>query len=275
MKPNRPTGGGADRMGRVLVVESCTTTEDLLEDGALAATVGDGACAATDVAYLAPEPAAEAEGLAPAPAHAKCRLGYRFVKRAFDIAFSLCVIVAGLVPGLVLSLAIAMETKGSPIYTQERVGKNGKPFRIFKFRTMVADSDNVEKYLNPGQLEEWAREHKVADDPRITSLGKILRATSVDEFANFLNVLAGQMSVVGPRAIVEDEVIWFGSDEKLLLSVRPGVTGWWQVRDRNEATYESGDRQKLELHYVEHASLLFDARIFLMTFKAVLNRTGK
>lgn len=261
MRLNRSTGGGADRKGRVLVVETQTTTEDLLEGGTLAAEAGESAFAVSEEEHVAET--------------ARNGLVYRFVKRAFDIAFSLCVVVVGLVPGLILSVVIAAETKGSPLYTQERIGKNGKPFRIFKFRTMVADSDNVKKYLNPKQYEEWEREHKVTDDPRITSLGKILRATSVDEFANFLNVLVGQMSVIGPRAIVEDEISWFGSDKDTLLSVRPGVTGWWQVRDRNEATYDSGERQKLELYYVEHASISFDARIFFMTFKAVFNRTGR
>lgn len=163
----------------MLVVETQTTTEDLLEGGTLAAEAGESAFAVSEEEHVA-----ETAGNG---------LVYRFVKRAFDIAFSLCVVVVGLVPGLILSAVIAAETKGSPLYTQERIGKNGKPFRIFKFRTMVADSDNVKKYLNPKQYEEWEREHKVTDDPRITSLGKILRATSVDEFANFLNVLVGQI----------------------------------------------------------------------------------
>ena len=163
----------------MLVVETQTTTEDLLKGGTLAAEAGESAFAVSEEEHVA-----ETAGNG---------LVYRFVKRAFDIAFSLCVVVVGLAPGLILSAVIAAETKGSPLYTQERIGKNGKPFRIFKFRTMVADSDNVKKYLNPKQYEEWEREHKVTDDPRITSLGKILRATSVDEFANFLNVLVGQI----------------------------------------------------------------------------------
>ena len=96
-------------------------------------------------------------------------LGYRFLKRFFDVAFSLCAIIVGFIPGLLLSVAIAIDTKGSPIYSQVRVGKWGKPFRIYKFRTMVADSDNVEKYFTPEQLEVWKRERKVDGDPRIDS----------------------------------------------------------------------------------------------------------
>ncbi|MDY3982046.1 MAG: sugar transferase [Paraeggerthella sp.] len=126
---------------------------------------------------------------------AKCKeldsrsFGYRFVKRLLDVAFSLCVVVVGFVPCLVLCGAIALDTKGSPIYTQERIGRCGKPFRIFKFRTMVADSENVEKYLSPEQLEMWNRERKVDNDPRITPLGRVLRGTSVDELPQFINVI--------------------------------------------------------------------------------------
>ena len=109
-------------------------------------------------------------------------LHYRFIKRLFDIIFSTCVIVVGFVPGLILSLLIVLDTKGSPIYSQVRCGINGKPFRIYKFRSMVADSDDVEKYFSPEQLELWKRERKVDNDPRITPLGRMLRSLSIDEF---------------------------------------------------------------------------------------------
>ena len=106
-------------------------------------------------------------------------LGYRFIKRAFDAAFSTTVIAVGLAPCVLLAIAIAVDTKGSPIYSQERVGRLGRPFRIYKFRSMVADADDVEKYLNAEQLAEWRRERKVDDDPRITRLGRIIRSTSL------------------------------------------------------------------------------------------------
>lgn len=119
--------------------------------------------------------------------------GYRLVKRIFDIVFSLCVIVAGFIPGLILSIAIMVDTKGSPIYSQVRVGRGGKLFRIYKFRTMVADSDDVAKYLSGEKLDQWKRERKVENDPRITPLGRKLRHTSLDEMPNFLNVLIGDI----------------------------------------------------------------------------------
>ena len=257
MRPFRPPGGGADREGRYRMEES-QLTEDVLEDGVLAAA-GEGA-------YAAPEAPGE---------RADARLGYRFVKRAFDIAFSLCVVVIGLVPIALLCLIIRLESPGSPIYRQQRVGYRGRPLRIFKLRTMVADSDDVEKHLNPEQLAQWKSERKVDGDPRITRVGGLLRRTSLDELPQFLNVLAGQMSIVGPRPVVSDELAAYGSDADAFLSVRPGITGWWQVQARNDATYEDGSRQGLELYYVRNASLKLDAAVFFETFKTVFRKTGR
>ena len=158
------------------------------------ARVGDAEpMAASDVAFLAPELVSEAEDPVPVPAPAEGRLGYRFVKRVFDIAFSLCATIVGLVPIALLCVAIGLESPGSPIYLQKRVGYQGRPLRIFKLRTMVADSDDVEKHLDPKQLERWRRERKVDDDPRVTKVGRFLRRTSLDELPQFLNVLAGQI----------------------------------------------------------------------------------
>lgn len=125
--------------------------------------------------------------------------GYRFVKRVFDIGFSLCVIVIGFVPVALLCLIIRLESPGSPIYFQKRVGRYGTSLSILKLRTMVADSDDVEKYLSPEQLAQWKSERKVDCDPRVTRVGALLRKTSLDELPQFLNVLAGSMSAVGPR----------------------------------------------------------------------------
>ena len=199
-------------------------------------------------------------------------LGYRVTKRAFDIAFSAAVIAIGIIPCAVLSVAIAIDTKGSPIYSQERVGRLGRLFRIYKFRSMVADADDVEKYLDAAQLEEWWRERKVTDDPRITRLGRILRKTSLDEVPQFLNVLLGQLSIIGPRAITRDEVAHYGEDAALLLSVPQGITGAWQAGPRNEATFENGERQRIELGYAREASLVVDLRVFFSTFGAMFGK---
>ena len=201
---------------------------------------------------------------------------YRFIKRLFDIFFSLAVIIIGLIPGIILGVFVAVDTKAAPLYGQTRIGKNGKPFRILKFRTMVSDSDDVEKYFTPDQLEMWNREHKVDNDPRITKLGKLLRKLSLDEFPQFINVILGEISVIGPRAITEPELEHYGSQKDLLLSVPPGITGLWQIGDRNMATYENGTRQAIELDYVRRASLGVDCAIFLGTFSAMfIKRSGK
>ncbi len=200
---------------------------------------------------------------------------YRVIKRAFDILFSSAVIVVGAVPGIVIALAVVADTHGSPFYLQERIGQYGRPFKIVKLRTMVADSDDLEKHLNAEQLEQWQQEHKVDDDPRITRLGAWLRKHSVDEVPNFFNVFIGQMSVIGPRAITVDELKWFGDKAAVMLSVPSGITGLWQVQGRNDATFESGMRQKLELYYAEHARARLDAQIVVKTISSIIRGTGQ
>lgn len=208
----------------------------------------------------------------------KRSFGYRLVKRAFDIAFSAVVCVVGAIPGIILSIFIAAESKGSPIYMQERVGRLGKPVRIFKFRTMVADADDVEKYLSSDQLDEWHRERKVTNDPRITKLGRMLRNTSLDEIPQFANVFFGQLSIIGPRAISYEELDNFTPDQTFdLLSVPQGITGAWQCGPRNLATFENGLRQEIELAYACNASLKADLQVFFKTFSVMFgkNRTGR
>jgi lipopolysaccharide/colanic/teichoic acid biosynthesis glycosyltransferase len=204
-------------------------------------------------------------------------LAYRMAKRAFDVVFSLAAIMVGLVPCLALSACIALDTRAFPIYRQKRVGMGGREFTLYKFRTMVSDSDDVDKYLSPEQLAQWRSERKVDNDPRITPLGRILRSCSIDELPNFINVFLGDMSVIGPRAITVDELGKFGADAAALLTVPCGITGWWQVNARNNASFETGERQELELYYVGHASAALDTEIFLRTFGVMFgrNRTGR
>lgn len=204
-------------------------------------------------------------------------LSYRFAKRAFDVAFSAVVVVVGLVPCALLSAAVALDTKGSPIYSQERVGRLGRPFRIYKFRTMVADADDVEKYLDIEQLAQWKRERKVDNDPRITRLGSVLRKTSLDELPQFLNVLKGQMSVIGPRVISYDELSNYSrTDIPVLLSVPQGITGPWQAGPRNEANFENGQRQAIELAYARRPTVGEDLKVFFSTIETMfVERTGR
>ena len=198
-----------------------------------------------------------------------------FLKRVLDVLFSLVVIALMVIPGAILCIVIALQSKGSPFYTQRRVGLHGRHFNLYKFRSMVADASDVQKYFTPEQLAEWERERKVDDDPRITAVGRVLRKTSLDEFPQFVNVLKGEMSVVGPRPIVDEELAHYGDDLDEFLSCKPGVTGWWQVQARNDATYADGSRQQLELYYARHASATLDLNIVLRTFSAVFDGTGK
>ena len=205
-------------------------------------------------------------------------LGYYIIKRLFDIIFSLLVLVVLFIPSLILSLAIALESPGSPIFRQKRIGKNGREIRIFKFRSMVSDAHkSPEKYLGNTQMIQWTREQKVDDDPRITNIGRFIRRTSIDEVPQFINVLIGDMSVIGPRPVTYAETYEYGEYRDEILSVLPGITGWWQATDRNDATWDNGRRQELELYYVRNASLGLDAKIIIMTISAMFghDKTGR
>lgn len=201
---------------------------------------------------------------------------YRFVKRAFDVCFSAGVLAVLAIPGAALAIAISLESEGGPVFRQSRIGKDGREIQIFKFRSMHADAhDNPQKYLNDEQMAQWIREQKVDNDPRITKVGRFIRKTSLDEVPQFINVLIGDMSVIGPRPVTLAETYEFGENRDEVLSVRPGITGWWQVTDRNDATWENGRRQELELWYVRHMSTATDLRVFFKTFGAMLGGTGK
>lgn len=183
------------------------------------------------------------------------------------------------IPMACVCAAICVESPGFPVYTQERVGRGGRVIRVLKLRSMVADANDVRKYLSPEQLHQWEVERKVDDDPRITKVGQFIRKCSIDEVPQFLNVLKGDLSVIGPRPITRDELEQHFSDEEKaeLLSVTPGITGLWQATDRNAATFESGLRQKIELHYVRNRCFRMDWKCFTGTFGAMFGkrRTGR
>jgi len=207
-----------------------------------------------------------------AQVHGDSRLGYRFVKRAFDIVFSAIVIVILFIPAVVLAIIVAIDTGSTPLYLQERVGRGGRTFRLVKFRTMVKSADVVDQHLTPEQLTEWHSERKVTDDPRVTRFGRALRSSSLDELPQFLNVFVGQMSVVGPRPITEEELHWFGADLERFLSVPMGITGLWQVSTRNDAPFSDGSRQRIELRYVDERCLRLDASILAHTLGVMFGK---
>ena len=203
------------------------------------------------------------------------RLGYLFAKRVFDIAFSLVVILAALVPGAVLALLIRLETPGSPFYGQRRVGRvdpDGNPtyFTMWKFRSMVKDADKqLESLLEQNEVE--GPMFKMHDDPRITRIGRFIRKHSIDEFPQFLNVLLGDMSVVGPRPPLPREVEEYDSWAMQRLAVKPGLTGPWQVGGRSDVDFD--DMVRLDLGYITKRSIKTDLKLIAQTVLVVF--TGK
>ena len=241
------------------------------------ARVGDAEpMAASDVAFLAPELVSEAEGPVPVPAPAEGRLGYRFVKRAFDIAFSLCAIAVLLVPSIILCVAIRLESPGCPIYSQKRVGRIGRSgevrtFDMYKFRSMHKDAD--ERLAELADLNEADGPlFKIKDDPRVTRIGKFIRKHSIDELPQFLNCLMGQLSCVGPRPPLPSEVAQYDERAMRRLSVKPGLTGYWQVRGRSDTGFE--EMVDLDLKYIEERSFLVDLKVIAKTVAAMFDGKG-
>lgn len=182
-----------------------------------------------------------------------CEVRHLPVKRAFDILFSLCALTFGLPLFLSIAAAIKLTSPGKTVYSHERIGRGGKPFPCYKFRTMYADADaRLQELLanNPDMKKEWDASHKLKNDPRVTPIGLFLRKTSLDELPQFWNVLKGDLSVVGPRPVVQAEVTkHLGIKAAKILSVRPGLTGIWQVSGRSDTSYTT--RIHLDEKYVD------------------------
>ena len=196
----------------------------------------------------------------------------RTVKRAGDIAFSLAVLTLGSPLFLVLGVLVKLTSRGPVFYVQQRVGRDYRSFGCIKFRTMRRDADKVLSSLllnSPDLEEEFRNDFKLKNDPRITRLGKFLRRSSLDELPQFLNVLRGEMSVVGPRPIVRKEIPRYGARMEEVLAVRPGLTGLWQVSGRNNLSYD--ERVDLDVRYARHRSFLMDLKIILKTVAVVLD----
>lgn len=199
-----------------------------------------------------------------------------FIKRIIDILGGL-IGIALLVPLMVLVKVINVLNKdyGPLFYSHERIGKNGKHFKMYKFRSMCMDSQEVLKKLlaeNEEARKEWEEHRKLNNDPRITKIGKILRKTSLDEFPQFVNVLKGDMSLVGPRAVIDGEIEKFGVYKDAVLSVKPGITGYWAANGRSETSYD--ERVNMEFYYVSNNSIFMDIRILFKTVISVIKKEG-
>jgi Undecaprenyl-phosphate galactose phosphotransferase WbaP len=196
----------------------------------------------------------------------------RIAKRFFDISFSLTVLTLGSPIYLLLAACIYLSSPGPVFFSHQRVGRNHRTFGCMKFRTMVPNADQKLQELlarSPEMRQEFAETFKLRNDPRVTWIGKFLRVTSLDELPQFINVLRGDMSVVGPRPLVQDELERYGQDIDYVLSVKPGVTGLWQVSGRNDISYDA--RVKLDVSYVTRRSLWMDVSLILKTVGVVVS----
>lgn len=203
----------------------------------------------------------------------KCRFQWR-VKRVFDIAAALSLLLV--LSPLLAVLALLVKHDGGPcMFGHTRVGMHGRTFRCLKFRSMICNADSVLKNLlasDPAARAEWEKDQKLRNDVRVTRFGRFMRRTSLDELPQLWNVLRGDMSLVGPRPVVEKELRRYGDAAVYYLRVLPGITGLWQVSGRNETDYDQ--RVSLDISYVKNWSFAGDLRILFRTFGVVFGGRG-
>lgn len=200
---------------------------------------------------------------------------HMMIKRLIDFVLTVLAIPLLVPLFLIISVAIMIDSPGNIFYTQARIGKNGKEFKIWKFRSMYSNADELmDMYLkgNPEFRKEWAESFKLKNDPRATFIGKILRTTSLDELPQIWNVLKGEMTLIGPRPIVKEEIPLYGDEFEILKRIVPGVTGLWQISGRNNLPYQ--ERVNLDLYYLQNWSIWLDIHILMHTVLAVFIQQG-
>ena len=195
---------------------------------------------------------------------------YKKIKLIFDFVFALFALIIGLPIIIIISILIKFSSRGPIFFLQERIGKNNKPFKCIKFRTMHPEAEDILENLmtnNEKLRKEFEETQKLKNDPRITNIGKFLRKTSMDEIPQFLNVIKMEMSLVGPRPVVREELKRYGKSISQVLSIKPGITGLWQVSGRNNLSYKR--RVLLDCLYVNNINFLIDLRIIIRTFGVI------
>ena len=196
---------------------------------------------------------------------------YEKIKRFFDICLSAAALVVLSPVLLVIAILIYLEDKGPVIYSQTRLGKDGRSFKLYKFRSMCVDAD--EKLKDLQKLNERdGPVFKIRDDPRVTKVGKFIRKTCIDELPQLVNIIKGDMSIVGPRPPLPNEVEQYNSYQKQRLLVVPGLTCYWQIQKGEETTFD--EWVELDLKYIKERSILLDFRLILLTFKVILSGKG-
>ena len=198
--------------------------------------------------------------------------GYLFLKRIIDFMASLIGIILLSPVFLIISIMIKFDSKGPIVFGHIRKGLHGKDIRVYKFRTMYENSKEIFDNFTEEQKNEFYINFKLDNDPRITKLGHFLRKTSLDELPQLFNILKGDMSIVGPRPIVEGEIERYGKYSKKLFSVMPGLTGYWQANGRSDTTYE--ERVAMDMYYIDNRSTVLDIKIIFKTFISVIKKEG-
>lgn len=197
---------------------------------------------------------------------------YRYIKRFMDVILATIALVVLSPIFLIIAIAIKIESKGPVFFKHTRIGKNGKIIKLYKFRSMVINAEELIKSFTPEQMKEYKENYKLTNDPRITKIGKFLRKTSLDKLPQLLNIIKGDLSIIGPRPVVTDELEKYGANTEKFLSVTPGLTGYWAANGRSCTTYEQ--RMQMELYYIDNLSLKMDVKVFFKTIEAVIKREG-
>lgn len=197
---------------------------------------------------------------------------YRILKRFLDIVLSVIGLVLLSPILLIVAILIKLESKGPVFYSHKRLGKNREGINLYKFRSMYENSSEIFKDFTDEQKKEYYENFKLEDDPRVSKIGDFIRKTSIDELPQLVNVIKGDMSLVGPRPIVKDEVLKYGEYADKFFSVIPGITGYWQANGRSDTTYE--ERVQMDMYYVENRGLILDFKIIVKTFISVLKKEG-
>ena len=197
---------------------------------------------------------------------------YEALKRCFDISSSLIAVIVFSPLFLVLGIVVKLDSPGPVFFGHTRLGQNGKKIKVYKFRTMVINAEEILKNMTADMKREFEENFKFENDTRITKLGSFLRKSSLDELPQLLNILIGNMSVVGPRPIVEKEIEKYGIYGNKLLTIKPGLTGNWQAGGRSDTTYD--ERVQLDMEYIDKRSFLMDIKIILKTVLVVFKKEG-
>ena len=197
---------------------------------------------------------------------------YKYVKRTLDVAIASIALILLSPLFLVIAILIKAESKGPVFFAHKRIGKEGKEIKILKFRTMVDNAEDLIKKFTPEQMKEFKENFKLENDPRITKIGKFLRKTSLDELPQLINIIRGELSLIGPRPVIGIELEKYENNKRKFLSVTPGLTGYWAANGRSNISYEQ--RMIMELYYIDNISWKLDLKIFFKTILSVLKKEG-